>query len=121
MQLGRTPDELPVQGMLDGALDQHGRRLVHLVADNTSYQNAFSLVFLNIRAHSTHYSVPAAFSFNTVLILAISLRDLPAACGFTACVVADCMRRLNNSLRNSSRCCSSSAFVFFLSSSTFMI
>src|SRR5690348_1060834 len=48
MQLGRTADDLAEQPMLDLALDQHGDRLVHLVAGDAALEGTRLLLFLNL-------------------------------------------------------------------------
>jgi hypothetical protein len=46
VQLGRAADVLAVQRVLDLALDQHGDRLVHLVADDAAFDRALQLLGL---------------------------------------------------------------------------
>src|SRR5690606_8461479 len=50
VELGRTPDVLAVQGVLDLALDEHGDGLVHLVADDAAFDRT---QLLGILAHGS--------------------------------------------------------------------
>src|SRR5579863_9503832 len=79
VHLGRTAHDLAVQRMLHLALEQHGDRLLHLVADHATFDRALGLgrlvcLFAHVRAHLLGLHFAAGLSPSRVLTWAISRR-----------------------------------------------
>src|ERR1051325_10295261 len=110
MQLGRPAEDLAQQAVLHLALDQDGHRLVHLVADDAALEGA-RLLFVIAHVRRPYFLPPSAN-----FARAISRRTRRSWCGWLSWPVPFCMRRLNCSLRRSSRCCFSSSAVLLIRS-----
>src|SRR5690349_3325674 len=110
VQLGRPADDLAQQAMLHLALDQDGDRLVHLVADDATLEGARLLLVV------AHVGGPLLLRAEHELRAGDVAPDAAQLVRLAELAGAFCMRRLNCSLRRSSRCCfSSSADLVFRS------
>src|SRR5690606_10265839 len=101
--LGGTTHDLAEQAVLFLALDQHGQGLVHLGTDHAPLDGAAGGLVLNLCL--AHLGGPyfVFVSPSTILVRAISRRTRRNWWGWLNCPEPFCMRRLNCSLRNSSR------------------
>src|SRR5688500_13710619 len=110
MDLGRAAHDLAVQRVLHLALEQHRHGLLHLVADDATFDGA--LRFLVI----AHGHCPLSFAPSRCLTCAISRRTRPNWWVCDSWPEPFCMRRLNCSRRSSSRCSLSCCALFWRSS-----
>src|SRR5512132_34491 len=129
--LVRLDDDLAVDRMLRAPLDEHGHRLVHLVADDASGDRLDQrlarrngvLRYVLVRCLRVHPIAPclslpgttfaaAAFCASSVLTRAMPRRTSFSFDVLVSCCVARCMRRPNCSFNSaSSSVCSSAALL----------
>src|SRR5690606_6244671 len=124
--LAGTANVLAVNRVLDQAFDGDRYRLVHLVADHASLDDALGLLVFGTSClvtcfYCAHFASSCRFSsFITVFIRAISLRTRPCSCGRDSWPVACCIRRLNCSRRSFSNSLPSCSCDIDLSSLAFI-